>query len=247
MRRALVVALSLGILAGCQQATPLAPSTGATTESMTRRLKAEGDALMVKGDYAGALVKYQLAAGQEPGDVSIRFALGSALSYLDRRDETVAEFRWVVAHGQPGSVEVREARNWLATAGVPGFDNQSGGDPSVASQVPATESAGRIVGQTEWPGVNFRDRVIRGRVSVSGDEPRTQAVQRARPFRLGDAFEFKNLPAGNYQLVAEAWGVKLWEQQVTVERGRNTEVSLTSASSPVSPSQFPDGVKPPEE
>mgnify|MGYP001598435521 CR=1 FL=1 len=46
---------------------------------LTVRLKAEGDALAARGEYEAAAVKYQAAANQEPEDVSIRFALGSAL------------------------------------------------------------------------------------------------------------------------------------------------------------------------
>jgi hypothetical protein len=244
MRWILLAVLAFPLVAGCQASQTAGPA--GPSESMTARLKREGDALVARGDYVGAVTKFQLATQQEPGDVLLRYALGSALSYLERRDETATEFRWVVVHGASGSDEVRMARKWLVAAGISGFAG-GGGREATSPPREVGKPIGHIAGTTEWPGVNYKERLIRGRVTLTGDDSRTRGVERARPFRLGDRFEFKDLPGGSYRLLAEAWGVTLWDQKVNVETGRDTEVQLNSASSSVLPSKFPDGVKPPEE
>ena len=105
MRRLAIIAL-VALFLGCQQSPAPGP---APVGSLTFRLKAEGDALAARGDYEGAALKYQQAANQEPEDVSIRFALGSALSHLNRREQTVEQFRFVVARGKPDSPEIGRA------------------------------------------------------------------------------------------------------------------------------------------
>ena len=124
----LLVVAVLGLtVAGCQRAPALAPAASVEiVGSDTVRLKAEGDELMKQQQYEQAIVKYQAALAQAPTDVSIRFALAVALSHTSHRDETIEHFRFVAQRGAPGSVEVRTAREWLATAGELG-DSPAGG------------------------------------------------------------------------------------------------------------------------
>ena len=120
MRLLVAAAFALVLAGGCQQPQPPAPAAGAPTKGpLTAQLKAEGDALMARGDYERAVVKYLAAVNQEPKDVSLRFALGVALSNLDRREETIEQFRFVAINGAPGSNEVKLAREWLGGAGGP--------------------------------------------------------------------------------------------------------------------------------
>src|SRR3990172_463403 len=102
--RRLAVVLSVALFLGCQQSPAPGP---APVGSLTVRLKAEGDALAGRGGYEGAALKYQQAANQEPEDVSIRFALGSALSHLNPPHKTLQQFRFVVARGKPDSPDVQ--------------------------------------------------------------------------------------------------------------------------------------------
>ena len=81
MRRLLLLAALL--LAACQQPPALqAPVTSAV--SPAAQLRAEGDALMAGGNYTGAVEKFRQAIDLEPASVPLRFALGSAYSFLDR-------------------------------------------------------------------------------------------------------------------------------------------------------------------
>ena len=116
--RHLLVCAVVALLLGCQQSAPVEP-VGAPPASPVSQLKDQGDALAVRGDYAGAAAKYQAAVDRAPTDVSLRFALGTALSHLNRRRDTIEQFHFVVGHGQQGSPEVQTARHWLARAGDP--------------------------------------------------------------------------------------------------------------------------------
>ena len=96
-----------------------APAAGPAKGPLTAQLKAEGDALMARGDYEKAVVKYLTAVNQEPKDVSLRFALGVALSNLDRREETIEQFRFVATNGVAGSAEGKLAPEGLGGGGGP--------------------------------------------------------------------------------------------------------------------------------
>lgn len=238
VRGLLVAVAALALLAGCQQA-PAPKSASTAPVPAVARLRAEGDGLAARGDYMGAAAKYQEAVALAPADISLRFALGTALSFLDRREEAITQFKWVVSQGDPDSAEYREARRWLARVGAlvetAAAPEQS--EPTASLEVKPDK--GRVVGRTEWPGVNPHDRMIRGRIGIQGDEPGTAEVKLSRPFRLGDRYEFKDLPPGRYRLVAAVDSTTLWDQKITVEPGKLTEVNLSQASSPVSPDKFP--------
>lgn len=240
--RAVLLGIGLLALAACQQA----PAPGVTrapeapTGPMTRQLKEAGDALLSKGDYAAAALKYQQALNQEPADLPLRFAFGTALSYLNRREETAQQFQWVVSRGRPDSQEVRAARRWLVSAGYPIEDGvlpsaQPGGEA-------ATGTGGvksKVKGRMEWPGVDPRERMIPVRITLTGAEMGNRDVTITRRFRLGKTYELWNVPAGKFRLTARVAGTLLWDQPVSVETGRDTVLDLTSASSPVSPRDFP--------
>ena len=106
----LVAVVAIGLVLGCQQA-PARPTGGVSPSpapphvSRALELKAEGDALMAKADHRAAAEVYRRAAALDPDDMSIRFALGTAQSFLDQRREAVEAFRGVVGRGDPASVE----------------------------------------------------------------------------------------------------------------------------------------------
>lgn len=204
--------------------------------SLTVRLKAEGDALAARGDYEGAALKYQQAANQEPEDVSIRFALGSALSHLNRREETVEQFRFVVAQGKPDSPEVQAARRWLIAAGETPPDvsfepppPQSEPAPvATASRPPPAFAAplGKVRGRTEAAGLEGLEVIV----ALNG-ESNVELGFRVRG-RVGQPFEFDKIPPGNYRLAVEHGETSeiLWDVPVTVASGKEIVVNLTGAN-----------------
>jgi hypothetical protein len=235
MGRVLVLAAAL-LLAACQQAPVSQPPAAV---SPANRAMAEGDALLAKGDYAGAVEKYRQVTDLDPDGVRPRFALGTAYSFLDKRPETIAQFHWVLARADAGSIEYKEAHRWLARVGALPVS------PAVADATrpsspfpPDPSSLGRLVGKTEWPEVTPQRRLITGSLSLMGDEPVTHDVKRTRAFRLGDGYEFRDVPAGRYRVVAVIDETMVWDEKVTVEAGKDTNLVLRQATSPLPVEKF---------
>jgi hypothetical protein len=171
---------------GCQQSPPPpAGFAGAHLGTRTVELKQEGDGLAAKGDFERAVVKYQAAVNQEPGDVSLRYALGAALSHLERREETVEQFRWVLAHAKPGSAEIEGVRSWLASAGelndptvaatTPAVP--ASGQPSQSEASDATGPKGTLKGTLDWGSIDPHDRMIHAQARLIGEDIVTRDVK----------------------------------------------------------------------
>ena len=223
------------LLAACQQAPVSHPPVAM---SAAGRALAEGDRLMAKADYAGAIEKYRQAVDLEPDGVRPHFALGTAYSFLDRRPEAIAQFRWVLGHADAAASEYKEAYRWLARVGaLPASATAEA--TQTGSLAPADRaSLGRIVGRTEWPGVTPQRRLVTGQLTLMGDEPVTHDVNRTRPFRLGDAYEFRDVPAGRYRVVAVIDETTVWEEKVTVEAAKDTSLMLRQSASSVPVEKF---------
>ena len=197
------------------------------------QLRQEADELAARGEYEAAVAKYRAAANQDPDNVSLRFALGTGLSHLGRRQETIAEFRFVVSRGNPNSLEFEAARRWLISAGelaaptaaAPAASPEQEASPTTAAApTPASPSgtpqSGRVTVRTEpRPGTR---------------EVKLLLLDVRRPFGLegtvkaGEAFEFAKVPPGNYRLTAQdrETGAELLNQEVTVVAGKDVVLDL---------------------
>lgn len=243
MRRLLVLAALL--LAACQQA-PVSHPPASNAVSPAEQLKAEGDAFVAKADYVNAVEKYRQAADLDPAAIGPRFGLGTAYSFLEKRPEAIAQFRWVLARADAGSTEYQEARRWLARVGAlptPVVTADTARQDQSFPIVPST--LGRLIGKTEWPEVTPQRQLITGSLSLIGDEPVTHDVRRTRAFRLGDGYEFKDVPAGRYRVVAVIDETTVWDEKVTVAPGKDTSLTLSQSTSPVPAGKFaPPAAKP---
>ena len=239
MRPVLLLAAAL-LLAACQQAPASRPAASAV--SPIERLQAEGDALMARGSHADAVEKYRQAADLDPAAIGPRFRLGSAYSFLEKRPEAIVQFRWVLDRADPSSTEHREARRWLLRAGaLPAPALLADASQREPARAVDPSSAGHLIGRTQWPEVTPQRRLITGSLLLAGDEPVTQDVKRTRAFRLGDAYEFKEVPAGRYRVTAVIDGTTVWDEKVTVEAGKDTTLDLSQATSPVPVAKFSPG------
>ena len=194
----------------------------------TQQLRDEANALTAQGDYAAAVVKYQAAVTSEPGDVPLRFALGTTLSYLNRRGETAEQFRFVMDYGQPDSPEVQAARRWLLAAGELGETVTFTPSTREETGVDATTSWGTLKGKTEANG-KTADLVNLSLINL--EKPNGEPMA-SKSLKLGESYEFGHIPPGSYRLKAESQksGDLLWDLEVTATAESETVVDLTSAN-----------------
>jgi hypothetical protein len=219
----LVLAAFLG---GCDSKTPKVAT--AETPGPAANLREDAALLAGRGDYAAAEAKYREALKAQPDDVELRFGLASVLSQLDRREEAIVEFRWVVSHGRLGRPEVDSARRWLAEAdaGAPGA--------AVASTTADPAAQGGVAGKLTWPGIPA-EKTFGVRIVLEGDGGRKTVKS-----KLNGTYTVEGLTEGQYKLTGLAGPVRLWNDlPVTVSAGRHTTFDLGPGNASVSPSEFP--------
>ena len=231
------------LLAACQQ--PPARQVPATSAvSPAEQMLTEGGALMAQGNYVTAVEKLRQAADLDPGSVAVRFALGTAYSFLEKRSEAIAQFRWVMSNARVESTERDEARRWLMRVGAlvepppaPGKPDMASSDTAAKKVDPAAQ--GSISGQTQWTGVIPAEHKVPVRIAIVGSEDATRELRQRTQVYLGERFEFKDVPEGQYRLIGAFADKLLWDQSVTVKGGKQTDVALSQATSSVPANTFP--------
>lgn len=183
----------------------------------------QAEALVARGDLEGAWKVYYDALRVASDDLRLWYGLGLTLSRLNRRKETEEIFQYVVSRGDPGSEDVKHARQWLVRAG-------SLAEPA-APAVPAAPRSetgrwatvkGRVTwGEPEPPREVFL--VLQGL-----DEDGTRSHTRAP---LGRFYEFDGLPPGSYRLIGGVETEWLWDLRFTVEAGQEMVLDLSRENS----------------
>ena len=214
--------------------TPIEPRDAPAVPNLVQK----ADELAALGEYGAAAERYRAAVERDPDSASLRFALGTALSHVGRQEETVEQFRWVVTRGAPGSPEVEVARRWLTNAGVlarevsfapPAGPDQEASPQATAPVPPAREGSvavGRVKGRTELQGTPREIHLVLG----STDEAKKDMAF-TKTVKLGEAFQFDNVPPGTYRLTVEdpENDTSLWDLEVTVAPGKDTVLNLRNA------------------
>ena len=243
MRPGVLLTAVLVVLAGCQQVPPPEPAKPAKAPAVV--LREEGDALAAKGDYAGAAAKYETVLASTPDDLSLRFALGSTYSHLNRRADAVAQFQLVVVAAAPTSQEYQTARQWLVSVGALRGEPLAASPGSTAEARPPTAApAGQtgLSGALEWKGITVGSRRVPVRLTLTGQDFENRSVRSLRAARLGEKYAFPNVAPGSYRLVVIAIEPReqpLWDVRLTVEKDKPTVLNLSSATAAISPDTFP--------
>jgi hypothetical protein len=191
---------------------------------------------MAQQAYEQAAVKYQAALNESPNDIPIRYALAVALSYLPRREETIEQFRIVLYRGEPSSFEVKAARDWLANAKeLDGIETVGTG---AAAATPTGTSGGaanggKVNGQIKWQDITPQKKMVRVNVNLIGEEGETRDVRLGREFKIGRVYEFRDVPPGNYRLVADVSGTPMWDMKVVVQPQKENTFDLTDSNATV--------------
>jgi hypothetical protein len=191
----------------------------------------QADQQAALGDYERAAEKYRAAIEREPDDVSLRFALGTALSHVGRQEETVEQFRWVVMRGDPGSTEAQTARRWLVRAGVLA---EQGRFASTETTIPGAVPAGKVKGRMSLQGGPGRASIV-----LRGEGESNKGVALDTSVTTGEPYEFDQVPPGNYRLTARISETTVLDRKLTVEPGTETVLDLTDGGSAVASNEAP--------
>lgn len=236
MRRTLIALFgSLVVLTGCQ-APPRSSPPAAAEDAATRALRA-----LNAGRFAEAFDLYREALGESPEKVGLHYGLGVASSQLDRRDDAIREFRWVVQYGAPKTAEVEAARQWLIRAGA------------LQSPLPAGPTSVRADQAREAGNAS-----LEGRAAAVEEGSESQPMRRMQLFLVGQPnsptqteryslrtdengnFKFPNVVPGPYKLTNRVAGQPTWRMRVDFKPSETKVLELTRSNSTSVLDDFPE-------
>jgi tetratricopeptide (TPR) repeat protein len=220
----------LALAVGCSSPPPPRPGAAA------RDVAAEAMAAVARGDWPQAGMLLREALSRDPASAKLHYHLAVAATNLDRRDEAIREFQWVLANVAPELPDAVEARRWLTEAGVLA-------GPGVATPAPSE----RITEET--PG----DSGVQGQILWADGQPTTrlQIFLKGAPKSPNEGlqwvmrtdeygrFDFKRIPAGTYMLTNKVAGAPTWRLRVQVAPGEVVTLDLSEANSAKVRDDFP--------
>ena len=230
-----MVLVLLMLLAACQ--SPSQPTRSSSSEDPAV-LAARA---LAAGRYADAAQLYRQALEEVPGKMELHYGLAVASSYLERRDDAIREFRWVVQYGPPNAAEVDASRQWLIRAGaLP--------PTAYAASKPTGPEKERTAGNASLEG--------RAVFAEGGQSP--QPMQRLQLFLVGQPnsptqlerynlrtdehgnFKFPDVVPGPYKLTNRVAGQPTWRMRVDLKASEVKVLELTPANSVASLDDFPE-------
>jgi len=225
----------LVILAACQSPSPPARSTSSDTPAV---LAARA---LAAGRYADAALLYREALGEASGKMELHYGLAVASSYLDRRDDAIREFRWVVQYGRPGATEVDAARQWLIRAGVvppAAFAAVNAKGPEKERTAGNASLEGRAMFAE---GGNPPQPMERLQLFLVGqpDSPTQRERYNLRTDERGN-FKFPDVVPGPYKLTNRVAGQPTWRLRVELKASEVKVLELTPANSVAALDDFPE-------
>src|SRR5258705_7296341 len=112
-------------------------------------------------------------------------------------------------------------RRWLVRVGAlveptptPGKSDVVSSDATAKKVDPAAQ--GSISGQTQWTGVTPAEHKVPVTIAIVGSEDATRELRQRTQVHLGERFEFKDVPEGQYRLIGAFADKVLWDQSVSV-------------------------------
>jgi hypothetical protein len=228
--RSCAVVMVLALAIGCSSPPPSRP--GPTV----RDVPGEAMAAMERGEWARAADLLREALAQDPARASLHYQLALTATHLDRRDEAIREFRWVLANVASELPEAVEARRWLTEAGVLARAVETPVVPSteITEETPGTSGVqGRVVWADGRPPARLQ-------IFLKGT-PKTGNAGLQWVMRTDDSgwFEFKRIPAGTYMLTDRVAGEPTWRLRVPLAAGAIATIDLGEANSARIRDDFP--------
>jgi hypothetical protein len=188
-------------------------------------------------EWARAADLLRQVLAENPADASFHYYAGVTATYLDRRDDAIREFTWVVANVAPELPEAIDARRWLMESGVTARPPDTA---ATASDVVSEERPGDsgLQGQVVWAGERSTARV---QLFLKG-VPKSPNAPLQWVLRTDDngRFEFKGIPPGTYMLTDKIAGDRRWRLRVRLEPGEVTSLDLSESNSARVRDDFPE-------
>ena len=225
----------LAILAACQSPSPPARSTSSDTPAV---LAARA---LAAGRYADAAQLYREALGEASGKMELHYGLAVASSYLDRRDDAIREFRWVLQYGSPSAAEVEASRQWLMRAGALPPAVYAAADPA-RSEKERTAGNASLEGQAVFAeGGQTPQPMQRQQLFLVGqpNSPTQRERYNLRTDEHGN-FKFPDVVPGPYKLTNRLAGQPTWRLRVELKPSEVKVLELTPANSVGSLDDFPE-------
>jgi tetratricopeptide (TPR) repeat protein len=228
--RPLAAVLGLALVLGCASPPP------SDRPAAARDITAEAMAAVERGEWARAADLLRQALAQDPTRAALHYQLALTATHLDRRDEAIREFEWVLANVAPELSEAVEARRWLTEAGVLARAVETPTAPSdrITEETPGDSGLeGRVVWADGRP-------TAREQLFLKGaPKSPNQALQWVMRTDDGGRFEFKRIPAGTYMLTNKVAGAPTWRLRVQLAPGETTTLDLGEANSAKVRDDFP--------
>ena len=222
--------LALLLLLGC--ASPPPPDRS----SVQRNLAAEALLAFDQREWARAADLLRQALAENPAEASFHYYAGVAATHLDRRDDAIREFTWVMANVAPDLPEAIDARRWLIEAGIIARPAQ----PAATAPDPVSEERpgdSGVQGRVVWAGERSTARV---QLFLKG-APKSPNAELQWVLRTDEngGFEFKRIPPGTYMLTDKVAGERTWRLRVRLEPGEVTSLDLGESNSARVRDDFP--------
>ena len=223
------------VLASCQSPSP---PTRPTSSEDPAVLAARA---LAAGRYADAAPLYRQALGEAPGKMELHYGLAVTSTYLDRRDDAIREFRWVVQYGRLGATEVDAARQWLIRAGVvppAAYAAVNAKGPEKERTAGNASLEGRAVFAE---GANPPQPMERLQLFLVGqpDSPTQRERYNLRTDEHGN-FKFPDVVPGPYKLTNRVAGQPTWRLRVELKASEVKVLELTPANSVAALDDFPE-------
>lgn len=234
MPAALLLLLLTTLAPACK--SPARPAQSSPPEGLEQR----ASRALAAGRYVDAIELYRQALSSEPGKMPLHYGLAVASSYLDRRDDAIREFRWVVQYGPPKAQEVEAAYRWLLRAGalpsvfVAGSQRQpererTPGNASLEGKAVSADARGAA------------QPMARLQLFLVGqpDSPTQLERYNLRTDENGN-FKFPDVVPGPYKLTNRVAGQPTWRLRVELKSSEVKVLELTPANSTEVQDDFPE-------
>lgn len=205
--------------------------------SVKRNLAAEALLAFDQREWARAADLLRQALAENPHDASLHYYAGVTATHLERRDDAIREFTWVVANVAPDLPEAIDARRWLVESGVIARPTETAANESDPLSEEKPGDSG-LRGQVVWAGGRSTARV---QLFLKG-APKSPNAQLQWVLRTDEngGFEFKRIPPGTYMLTDKVAGKRTWRLRVRLEPGEVTSLDLGESNSAGVRDDFPE-------